>query len=275
MEIAPGVHRVTVGQGAFVGVYAPNVYVVVGKDGAAFIDSAYGKADEVKAQLQVWESLRRPKVAAIVLTHRHGDHTGGAAKLREATDGPIVCSAAEREAIEESLAGARVGRVVADGETLDLGGATLEFVYTPGHTLGSMCVYYREQGALFTGDTILGSGTTVISPDHGDMGDYLRSLEKLLGYQVRAIFPGHGPAVNQPRAKIQELIAHRLEREGQVLDLFKGGRRTVDALLEAIYPELDRRLHDTARNQIRAHLIKLEREGKVVSVGGNAFEAGG
>ena len=269
--IAPNVHRVTVGQGAFVGVHSPNVYLVAGNDRVAFIDTAYGNDDEVKAQLDLWEALGRPEVAAIVLTHRHKDHIGGAGRLHGATAGEIVCSVAEREPIERALADSRVGRGVADGETLDLGGATLEFIETPGHTLGSLCLYYREEGVLFTGDTILGSGAPVINPDHGDMGLYIQSLEKLLAYEALMIAPGHGPVVNQPRAKIRSLIEHRLKRERQILGLLQEGRRTIEDLFKAVYPELDRGLHDLARSQIRSHLIKLEREGKVQKAEDGAY----
>ena len=263
MEIASNVYRVSVGQVAFVGVYAPNVYLVVGDDRAAFIDTAYGKDEEVDAQLKLWESQGRREIAAIVLTHRHADHIGGVLRLHDCTGGPVTCGSAEREAIEGTLDGLQVDRVVDDGESLGLGNATLEFIHTPGHTVGSVCVYYREEGVLFTGDTILGSGTTVVSPDHGDMALYIESLRKLLRYDARIICPGHGPIVNQPQAKIQGLIEHRLERERQILDLLQEGQDTIEELFIAIYPELDRRLHDTARSQIRSHLIKLEREGKV------------
>ena len=271
MEIAPNVHMVTVGRGDYIGVYAPNVYLVTGNRRAAFIDTAHGKHEEVQAHLELWESHGRPEIAAIVLTHRHTDHTGGAGRLRDATGGELVSSDVEKEPIEASLDGVKVGRTAADGETIDLGGITLELVHAPGHTLGSMCVYHREEGVLFTGDNILGSGTTVIDPDNGDMASYLESLRRLLTYEARLIAPGHGPVINQPAAKILQLIAHRLEREAQILALIGDGRGTMDELFSGIYPELDRRLHATARRQIRAHLVKLERDGKVAQTDNDAF----
>ena len=264
MEIAANVHVVTVGQGVLPGLAPPNVYLVTGTNRTAFIDTAYGHEDEVRAQLGLWEGLGKPEIAAIILTHRHPDHIGGAGRLQQATGGQIVSSPSEKESIEHALKQFEVGRVVADGETLDLGGATLELIHTPGHTMGSLCVFYREGGVLFTGDTILGSGSVVISPDHGDMQLYIQSLRKLLGYDARVICPGHGSVVNQPRAKIEELIEHRLDRERQVLRLLQRGQHTTDELLEAMYPELDSRLHDSARRQIRSHLMKLESEGKVL-----------
>lgn len=271
MEIAPNVHRVTVGEGAFVGVYAPNVYLVKGESAAAFIDTAYGKDGEIETYLGLWESLGKPRIDGIVLTHRHGDHVGGAARLQKATGGEITCSAAEGDAIEQELGPGRIGRRVGGGDTLDLGGATIEFIPSPGHTLGSLCVFYREEGVLFTGDTVLGSGATTVSPEHGDMALYIESLRKLVGYEARMIGPGHGPIINQPRRKLEGLIEHRLARERQILDLILGGRRTIEELFVALYSELDRRLHGAARSQIRSHLIKLEREGKVAREHGDAY----
>ena len=268
METSSNVHRVTIGPGAFVGVYAPNVYLVIGDSGAAFIDTAYGSDEEVKAHLELWKAHGSPRVDAIVLTHRHTDHIGGAGSLSVATGAPVFSTAVEKQPIEEALDEVRVGTAVADGETLDLGGTTLEFIQTPGHTMGSLCVYHIEEGTLFTGDTILGSGTTVISPSQGDMAEYVESLRRLLKYDARKICPGHGPAIDNPKAKIDGLIQHRLDRESQILSLLNEGHRTVDALLKAIYSELDGRLHDTARSQIRSHLIKLEREGKAEQVEG-------
>lgn len=256
VEVAPNVYSVPVGEGG------NNVYMVVGER-AVFIDSGHDEDDEVSALVSCWQGVGSPEVAGIVLTHRHLDHTGGARRLAEATGGAIVSTAAEKAHIEDALPETRVGRTVDDGETLDLGGATLEFVHTPGHTLGSVCVHHREQDILYTGDHILGSSSTSINPAQGDMVLYLDSLRKLLAYDARIICPGHGPVINNPRANIEGLIERRMQREREILEILQDGQRTVEQIFAAIYSQLSSGLHGTARNQIRSHMVKLERDGKV------------
>ena len=273
-EIAPGISQIVVGESAHKGVYPPNVYLVVGNDSAAFIDTAYGKAEEVDAHLAHWRAQGEPRVDAIVLTHRHGDHIGGAVRLRDATGARLLCAADEREAIEAELGGARVNYVVGDGYTLELGDSTLEFIDTPGHTLGSLCILHRQTGTLFSGDMVLGTGTTVISPDHGDMEAYMDSMAKLLDCDADRIAPGHGPVIDAPEDKLRDLLAHRVAREYEIERLLREGNRSIDDLLQAIYAgKIHPQLMDTARSQIRAHLIKLERDGRVKASADGGYEA--
>jgi glyoxylase-like metal-dependent hydrolase (beta-lactamase superfamily II) len=175
----------------------------------------------------------------------------------------VISTPVEKKHIEEGTSGVRVGRTVADGETLDLGGTSLEFIHAPGHTLGSLCIYFREQRILFTGDTVLGSSSVIVIPEQGDMGLYMESLHKLLTYESRIIAPGHGPVIEDPKANLERLIEHRLRRERQILAILGAGPSTIAQMFETMYAGLDPSLHNHARRQILSHLMKLEREGKV------------
>ena len=126
-----------------------------------------------------------------------------------------------------------------------------------------------EAGVLFTGDTVLGTGSTSVNPEQGDMALYVRSLRRLITLDPSLIAPGHGPASDRPIAKLKALIRHRYDRERQILGLIDDGVRTVDGLLASMYPDLDERLHGSARGQIRSHIIKLIREERVAGSDGS------
>jgi glyoxylase-like metal-dependent hydrolase (beta-lactamase superfamily II) len=116
---------------------------------------------------------------------------------------------------------------------------------------------------LFSGDHILGYGTAVIRPPDGNMTDYMRSLERLLDYNIDLILPGHGPLVGKPDAKIKEYIEHRLMREKQVLEALRKGIETIPAITETIYVGVSRALKNVAEFSVQAHLDKLIREGRI------------
>jgi hydroxyacylglutathione hydrolase len=231
------------------------------------------------------------RLAHIIVTHHHIDHCGGAHALRQATGARICLHPTEARLLADWRAAApqdvdtpteprtlaeRFGAwrrataqttadcLVQGGDTIQVGGITIEVIDTPGHTLGSISLYLREEGVLFTGDTVLGLGTVAIMPPpHGDMALYMQSLERLKSYQAALLCPGHGPPVRDVARKLQELIDHRQERERQILAAVGHGRGRLEALLAELYPELDRRLVGMARGQLLAHLAKLESEGRI------------
>jgi glyoxylase-like metal-dependent hydrolase (beta-lactamase superfamily II) len=194
-----------------------------------------------------------PKLDTILITHRHGDHAPAAMPLKAMTGARILAPRNVLDAVDQRLHG---------GEVLHIDDVDLEVIHTPGHTNEHVC-FLTSDGDLFTGDTILGIGTTAIFPPDGHMGDYLRSLHVLRAKNPKRIYPAHGPIREEAVALIDEYIAHRLERERQVLEAHGRGARTKGEMRAIIYPDLDKRLHDAAEIQIEAHLIKLREEGRV------------
>jgi glyoxylase-like metal-dependent hydrolase (beta-lactamase superfamily II) len=192
-----------------------------------------------------------PRLKTILITHRHGDHAPAAAPLKQATGARVI---APQGVLTEAI----VDQRVSGGEIVD----GLEVIATPGHTREHVC-YLTKAGDLFTGDTILGEGSTAIFPPDGHMGDYLHSLKILRERNPKRIYPAHGPTRDDAVALIDEYIAHRLQREQQVIDALASGANTIPEIRRRIYTELDERLHGAAEVQIAAHLIKLQEEGRV------------
>jgi endoribonuclease LACTB2 len=295
MEITSHIHSIPATPSFYTGPQAPNVFLIHDSGEGVLIDSGFGDEKSIQTRVEFLRERPDVKVRRIVLTHHHFDHTSGASQLRDETGGRTVLHgeevgflkdwkaevpqdievpedqkelAEQIEKFRKQAAEAGPDEKVADGDTISVGDLTVEVVHTPGHTLGSMCLYLREERGLFTGDTALGLGTVAISPPpHGDMALYLRSLERLKGYDCAVMLPGHGQAVHDVKRKLQELIDHRVEREEQVLRLLSDGKTTPKAMLSAIYMELDKRIVPMALRQIEAHLAKLEAEGRVKRAG--------
>ena len=194
----------------------------------------------------------------VVLTHRHRDHLGGVAHLRERYRGLHVGKMIHRDAdLPEGI------ETLRDGQTIEGDGATLVAIHTPGHASDHLCYYLPEENAVFTGDVVLAGSTTVIPAEDGDLLDYMNSLKRLQQLGVRRIYPAHGPVVEDGPALIAEYIEHRLLRERQILDVLGDGPSTIPAIVERVYAAVAKNLHAMAGQSVASHLKKLAREGRV------------
>jgi glyoxylase-like metal-dependent hydrolase (beta-lactamase superfamily II) len=230
---------------------------VVGKDSGLVIDVALSADSNMDGILEQAEAMGVKKIDKILLTHIHNDHCGGALALRKR------CGA--KLGIHRSRRGYLGGEDFQydDNDRIAFGGGELSVLHTPGHESGHCCFYESGDKVLFSGDNILGYGTAVIHPPDGNMSDYMKTLERLLGIEMSVILPGHGPLIGKPDAKVREYIKHRLEREQQVLTALRNGRHTIGDITEAIYVDVSAALKRVAEFSVQAHLEKLQREGKI------------
>jgi glyoxylase-like metal-dependent hydrolase (beta-lactamase superfamily II) len=233
-----------------------NTYLV-GRRDPILIDTGAGVPDYVPLLEQYLGERGWTQPSRVILTHRHRDHLGGVAQLRERFRGLRVAKMRHKDAgLPEPIDDLRDGQIV-HGE-----GVTLRPVYTPGHASDHLCYYLVEEKALFTGDVILGGSTTVIPSDDGDLLDYLDSLRRLLDLDLKRIYPAHGPVIEDGPGKIHEYIEHRLLRERQILEALGDGVETIPAIVKRIYVDVAPALHPVAALSVESHLKKLAREGR-------------
>ena len=199
------------------------------------------------------------ELGEILATHIHPDHIGGAVDvLRRFGERPI----GKRPWAEKDSRYAVEIRALDEGDVIRTEGATLRAYHTPGHSEDHLCFYLEEDRALFTGDVILGAGTTVIPLDGGDMGLYMETLERILELEIDVIYPGHGPQIPDARGKVNAYIQHRRTREAQILRALEEGASTVERIVDGAYQDTPRALHSAAAQSVRSNLVKLEREGR-------------
>ncbi|HEX8073231.1 MAG TPA: MBL fold metallo-hydrolase [Pyrinomonadaceae bacterium] len=213
----------------------------------------------------------------IVLTHHHPDHVAGVEALRAHLGGRVPVAAHRLTA--EVLAGqVRVDRFIAEGDVIELAGEpalALRALHTPGHTRGHLSFHEARTGALLCGDNILGLGSVLIEPPEGDMRAYLDSLRRYRALlpDIKVLLGGHGPAVGSPAAKIDEYIAHRLEREANILRAVRAGAATPPEIVARVYTDVHPKLHALAERAVLAHLEKLEADGLVARAPGGGHVA--
>lgn len=193
-------------------------------------------------------------VQFILVTHGHFDHAEGAARLSELLGGVGVLAADAAHC---------VGAEPLDrDEWLGGNGLEIQVVDTPGHTADSVCFLIECGGeqVLFSGDTILGRGTTVVAYPDGDLGSYLRSLKTLSAYENVPLLPGHGPALNDCGAVARAYLAHREERLAQVRAAIAAGAENAEAVVDVVYPDIDPAIRFAAVASAQAQLEYLRRE---------------
>ena len=241
-------------------------YVVGAAGDVAVIDPGPLEDDHIEALLA---AIGGARVSAIVCTHTHKDHSPAAAPLAERTGAPIIGCAPLVLSDDGPRSDASFDptyapdRVLADGESIAGEGWTLTAVATPGHTSNHLCFALPESGALFTGDHVMGWSTSVVSPPDGDMSDYMASLQKLYDREDRVYYPAHGPAVTKPRQLVRGMIGHRRQRENQIIRQIEAGIHEIAEMVPQMYKGVDERLWPAAGRSVLAHLIDLERRGRV------------
>jgi glyoxylase-like metal-dependent hydrolase (beta-lactamase superfamily II) len=269
-ELEPLVRRVLAPNASPFTYTGTQTYLVGGAEGLAVIDPGPAEPEHLQALERAIGSAR---VLAIACTHTHRDHSPAAAPLAALTGAPIIgCAPLALEGgdlradapFDQSYA---PDRVLAEGEQIGGPGWTLTALATPGHTSNHLCFALEETGALFTGDHVMGWSTTVVAPPDGDMADYMESLERLHARDDRVYYPAHGPAVHKPRQLVRGMIGHRRLRERQVLRLLAETPQTVLELVPQMYKGVSERLWGAAGLSVTAHLLDLERRGRVVRSG--------
>jgi hydroxyacylglutathione hydrolase len=200
-------------------------------------------------------------LAHVLVTHAHADHASGAPVLAERFP-----DARFRKILwpERDAKWPARWEPFADGDMLEAGDTSLSVVHTPGHAPDHACFWHAETRTVFGGDLAV-KGTTVWIPANlqGDLADYLASLERILALRPARILPAHGPVIDDPEDVLRAYIEHRKEREAQVLEALAAGDTGVDAIVARVYRGLNPSLVPLARESVLAHLIKLEREGRV------------
>ncbi len=267
-EVAPGVRRIVAQNPSAFTYYGTNTYLV-GSEDVAVIDP--GPDDE--AHLQAIVEAGAGSITKILLTHTHRDHCDGLAKLKAATgaktlgfgtaptprgttsSSPTNCEFVDHE-FTPDLA-------LRDGMKVVSNAWQLTAHHTPGHAPDHLCFTLEGTGILFSGDHVMGWNTSVIAPPEGNMGDYLRSLEKLLKLDAEQYLPGHGGAVHRPQRVAKAFLVHRKMREATILDCVKSGKSTVAEILEIVYRDVDDAVLRAAALSVFAHLELLIERGLV------------
>ncbi len=267
-KLSPRIRRV-IAQNPTAFTYKGTGTFIIGEGDVAVIEPGPLLPEHTDAIMRATE---RETIKAILVTHTHRDHSPGARPLQDRSNAPIYGfgpHGSGRGCDEHSMSeggdfdfdpDVRLG----DGDQVTGSTWTLTALHTPGHTSNHLCFALEEERALFTGDHVMAWSTSVVCPPDGDMGAYMRSLERLRGRGDRTYYPTHGPAIPDPEPFLERYIAYRRERERQILEEIRKGRRTIPEIVDVLYVHVDRRVRAAASLMLLAHLRHMAEDGRVV-----------
>jgi ribonuclease/clavin/mitogillin len=272
VSVAPGIRVLALRTPTLPPAAHTNAYLVGPERGPqALVDPGSPYPDQqsvLDTALEAERDAGRP-LRMVLLTHHHGDHVGGAMATAARWGVPIAAHAATARRLAGRV---EVAQTLAPDETIVLDDVAVTCVFTPGHAEGHLC--YEIGGASIAGDMVAGIGTILIDPDEGDMALYLDSLRKLLARSATTLLPAHGSAIVDGPAKLREYLAHRDMREQRLVGALTAGPSTLAELTAAVYTDTPRPLWPLAERSLRAHLVKLAREGRAREVDAGRWSSG-
>ena len=259
--------RVTVALGqnpsAFTGP-GTNTYLIGTGPRRILLDTGDGRDEYLPILDAALERAGCEGLQEIVLTHGHPDHIGG---VQSVIDRYGETKVSKRPWPANDAHYQFPITPIEDGCVIKTDGATLRGFHTPGHCPDHLCFMLEEEHAVFSGDNILGIGTTVIPAESGSLSEYMTSLELIEGERPKRIYPAHGPCIQDGPAKVREYIEHRLDREAQIIAAIGSDTRSVIDIVRTVYAAYPEALYPAAGQSVTSHLIKLEVEGRVVRSG--------
>ncbi|MCP5067016.1 MAG: beta-lactamase-like protein 2 [bacterium] len=261
-DVAVWSERVTVALGqnpnAFSGPGTNTILLGTGRP-RVLLDPGQGAEEYLPVLEQAMERCGCEGFQEIVLTHAHPDHIGG---VRQVLDrfGDLKVSKRPWPGVDDPYDLELTP--IDEGSIIATEGATLRALHTPGHAPDHLCFMLEEERALLSGDNVLGVGTTVIPTETGDLAKYMASLERLHSENPACIYPAHGPKIEEGKAKLDEYIAHRHQREQEIVAVLRNGDAGPMEIVKVVYANYPEALHPAACQSVTQHLLKLEREGR-------------